>query len=394
MSGRYRRRNNFSWRSSRFGGRRSFRGNVRSLRTRARGNMRAANQQNDTSDVVINLMTKLKSGVTGWADFAQNAITKEYYTGVAAVNIYDLLRKSEFFDSYSKMYDQFRITSIKVKITPVLWNTYNQFNLPNASGFIKTAGTVNDTPTTGVGIVNTGLAFEPDDQYAQTGADATDYPDNVQSLDNPPITKDTAGVRHYIKASDSEYIYPQALTVITAWDRTGLDGTQFFQKKVGGVGQNEYYTNIGDNITTYSSAKSQQLVAGATFNCTRYLYPSSQQEKSLYLATNELKPQFEYNANANYNALQRVDGVLEADIKPEIITNLWSSPSCPFKPTLMLGILSVEKLQLGHVQDSIDVQGGMAVDNAYTTKKINSVTFNLEFDIGVTFRGLRKSQVV
>ena len=68
MSGRFRRRGYGSWRSSRFAGRRSFRGNSRSLRSRARGNLRAAQQQNDTSDVVINLMTKLKAGVCGYRD--------------------------------------------------------------------------------------------------------------------------------------------------------------------------------------------------------------------------------------------------------------------------------------------------------------------------------------
>ena len=38
-----------------------------------------------------------------------------------AINIYDLLRKCEFYKSYANMFDQFRITSIRVKVTPISW---------------------------------------------------------------------------------------------------------------------------------------------------------------------------------------------------------------------------------------------------------------------------------
>lgn len=296
------------------------------MASRSRGNLRAANQQSDTSDVVINLMTKCKSGVTVFRLTEANgqAPAGVYYPGTAVLNVYDLLRKSEFFDSYKNMYDQFRITSIKVKVTPVSWKTYDQFNLPNG---------VNGAP-------------------------------------QPPA--DAAG---------NAFDYPQAITVVTAWDRTGLDDVQLRQFD-GGI----CYTNIGDNITTYSSAKSQQLVGGATFNCTRYLYPSSAQEKSLYLSTNDLKPQLEYASNEinNYMELSPVAG--GPGINRDYITNLWSSPNCPFKPTFMVGLLAVDKPVPGAGGDAVTFNG--------STHQINPVTFNLEFDIGVTFRGLRKAQVV
>lgn len=313
MSGRFRSRRGYR----RFGGfRRSRYSRSSGLRRRARGNMRAANQQSDTSDVVINLMTKVKSGVTGAADTPY---------GTSASNIFQLLRKSEFFSSYSNMYDQFRITSIKVKVTPVSWKTYDQFNIPTAVA--APAG----QETTGTAV--------------------------------PALPEDG-------RASPPEYLYPQALTVVTAWDRTGLDTTQYL------FDDNQEIITIGDAITTYSSAKSQQLVAGATFNCVRYLYPSSQQEKSLYFSTNDLADQYNIDANDAYY-VKTASGQYSA----YNICNVAANPNCPFKPIFLLGILKVEDVAYGATED-------------LTRNKINPVTFNLEFDIGVTFRGLRKAQVV
>lgn len=317
MSGRFRSRRGYR----RFGGfRRSRFSRSSGLRRRARGNMRAANQQSDTSDVVINLMTKVKSGVTGAADTPY---------GTSASNVFQLLRKSEFFSSYSNMYDQFRITSIKVKVTPVSWKTYDQFNVPAATA------------------------------AADAGAAVT------QAIPGMPADGIPAEAN-----TKPEYIYPQALTVVTAWDRTGLDGTQYL------IEDSKEVITIGDNITTYSSAKSQQLVGGATFNCVRYLYPSSQQEKSLYFSTNDLEDQYALRAADPYYVKHVSDNYTSLNI-----CNIAANPNCPFKPIFLLGILKVEDLEYGGTED-------------LTKNKINPVTFNLEFDIGVTFRGLRKAQVV
>lgn len=301
MSGRFRSRRGYR----RYGGfRRSRYSRSNGLRRRARGNMRAAAQQSDTSDVVINLMTKCKAGVTGTTDNPN--------LGTAALNVFELLQRSDFFESYSNMYDQFRITSIKVKVTPVSWKTYSQFNIPTGDGAVP---------------------VEP------------------------------AG----------NYDFPQALTVVTAWDRTGLDNTQYTYND----GDHVQTITIGDAITTYSSAKSQQLVAGATFNCIRYLYPSSQQEKSLYFSTNDLKQQLADNPGDVWYQTNTV----AAGYDSQYITNIAANPNCPFKPTFLVGILAVET-------------PNYAPNEANTVHKIHPVVFNLEFDIGVTFRGLRKAQVV
>ena len=350
MSGRFRRR---GWRSSRFAGRRSFRNGYRSsVRSRARGNARAAQQQADSSDIVINLMTKVKSGLTSY-----KYNNKVVYPGTVALNVYELLQKSEFFESYSKMYDQFRITSIKVKVTPVAWNLYNQYNIPNAI-----------TTQARVATADNQLDEEPEQIQGIYG--------DVTSTANPEY------VDGYGPPDNAHnYIIPQSLTVVTAWDRTGLDESQFLQYKNVDLA---YVTNIGDNITTYSSARSHQLVGGATFNCVRYLYPSSQQEKGLYLSTNELVRQVEMERAFYY----KYDKAIPAKWGSTYVTNLLSNPNCPFKPTFLLGLISIDELR-----PDVDVEGANYDEDA-VLNKIQPVTFSLEFDIGVSFRGLRKSQVV
>lgn len=363
MSGRYRFRRRSGFRRS---FRSSFRNNRSSIVRRARGNARAANAQADTTDVTINLMTKIKSGVTAWK---QNNEIK--MGGVIPVNIFELLRKSDFFNSYAPMYDQFRVTSIKVKVTPVSWKTYNQFNLPNQIGEYNITEGTQEQPFAG-----------------QTSTFASAEPIEPGDLLQP---NPAGGANRITVIDDKHYLYPQALTVVTAWDRTGLDKTQIedYYDDVDG----RMVCTIGDNITTYSSAKSTQLVAGANFNCTRYLYPSSQQEKSLYFSTSDLKLQQNYSwtvANNPYVIDQVNAGAGDHVIyEDSYITNLMSSPNCPFKPTFLLGVLSIDPL----IPDQAH-RNNLNVEEAFMENKINPVTFNLEFDIGVTFRGLRKSQIV
>lgn len=347
MSGRFRRRYGFSGRARYARGRYSAR-RIGSSARRARGNMRAANQQNDISNVTINLMKKVKAGVTGYGIGEtindQFNLKTTYEIGTCALNIFELLRKSEFYQSYSNMYDQFRINRIQVKVTPVTWQTYNQFNLPTANNSAN-----------------------------------PDYPDDYEGM-HVDYTKPT-----------EKFIVPQALTIVTAWDRTGLDDTQLSDGLAPGEKltddnvnlDNFVYTTIGDKITTYSSAKSSQLVAGANFNCVRYLYPSSQQEKSLYFSTSELVEQTaQPDADQKWYLIKKA-----ANYQSNKITNLHSDPNCPFKPTFLIGVLKVDELVPGNSAINSKV-----VDNC--KGQISPVTFNLEFDIGVTFRGLRKTQVV
>lgn len=335
---RYSRRRNWSSGFRRRYGNNRF-GRSTGIVRRARGNQRAANQQADASDVVINLMTSVKAGVT-----AYKIGDDVFRPGVSATNIYSLLEKSDFYSSYANMYDQFRITSIKVKVTPTSWQVYNQYSI---TGYTKPGS-----------------------------AQGTTVPDEVVDIDDNP-----------------EYVYPQALTVITAWDRSGLDVSQIHtytaEKDEGGgaVSVKWTETNIGNDITTYSSAKTQQLIAGATFNCIRYLYPSSQQEKSCYYSTGDLQKE-DLNGYFWYNKEQDEDWSYDG------ICNLVSHPSIPFKPTFLIGILDVDGCVPTNLTDFSVPPKIDEFNDGDSTKKIHPVTFNLEFDIGVTFRGLRKAQVV
>jgi hypothetical protein len=357
--------------SGRFGNRWRYRNRVRYARgrysgrrvgaaRRARGNARAANQQNDISNVTINLMKKVKAGVISFKD--DNG--EKYDIGTVALNIFELLKKSDFYQSYSNMYDQFRINRVQVKLTPITWKTYNQFNVPDG---ISTAAVIG----------NIGTEQNP---VAGVYGNVTSSGEPVYPNGYGPESDSAFG---------SKYIVPQALTIVTAWDRTGLDDTQLKEIHVNtGTVQAPVDTvfetiTIGDRITSYSSAKSTQLVAGANFNCVRYLYPSSQQEKSLYFSTSELVDQFK-DTSKRWYGYEKVD-----DYGSSKITNIHSDPNCPFKPTFLVGVLKVDETQAPN--PTAPATNSIPEDSI---GQIFPVTFNLEFDIGVTFRGLRKTQVV
>lgn len=493
MSSRYRYRRNFNNYSRRIGAsrRRPFSSGSSSLVKRARGNMRAANNQNDVSNVVINLMHTVYAGTSAYFenhDAEDEAFAHDYpdadtlhHIGTCAVNIYDLLMKSDFFSSYSGMYDQFRINSIKVKVTPVQWSVFDQSR--STSNLIARGSKYNPSteavqsiriPSANDYVVNPD--FNPDEEedsmnprFIVPGIDVREYNENDPSgLDpqNPPVRlihkysyvpipqpKNTpflnafpddikyianirAGAGNLGNGGDGTFVdgiitaltqsksnqipietfekesyqYPQALTVVTAWDRTGLNEAQLdliengeifwpvndstgeaSRVDVDDVLNNERYVvcTIGDDISSYSSASTKQLVGGASFNLTRYLYPSSQQEKSTYYSTSSLIDQQNKNDIGGTHYLYRL---VENGWNKDTLTNLYESAVVPFKPTFLLGIL-------GHNEVSADNfeytnTANERIKDIKTFQMIKPVKFNLEFDIGVTFRGLRKVQVV
>lgn len=319
---------------------------------RALNNFKAAKNQSDSTNIVLNVPAKIS------CSFYHNNIPVDgvenqnitFNSGVYALNIWDLLRRSTFYQSYASMYDQVKITGVKVKLTPVSWT----FNTQAAN--------------------------------AQNG-----------------------------------------ITVVTAWDRTGLSteqvkilkqhiiqtpGTQEagqpdpFNKigtRTGAGATDGLYINMNDEVFTYSSSYTKQLNPGSSFNTTRSIYPESLAEKSFFANTADLEKWY-----GNYDSTRGryywieapnrtildagLDNLDNGDYLAYLkTTNAISSNPCyimedssiPFKPTLLVGC------QGGVAQNDLDNFDGDDVDAVLT----QPITFNVEADISVTFRGLRKAKV-
>lgn len=327
----YGRRRNYSWgrRYYRGFGRRNWYYSSRAKRS-AYGNQRAANQQKDVSNVVLNVSHKCSCA------YVNKTIGNENFNcGVYALNIWDLLRKSSFYQSYASMYDQVKINRIKVKLSPISWT--------------------------------------------------------------------------YTGGANSQ----QAVTVVTAWDRSGLAAEQIKLVKTGlditgedaaVIGKandtNGLYVTMNEDISSYSSAMTKNLNPNSSASINRFLYPSSIAEKGYYVNTSDMDPWYkEYDAaNGRYYGIMLEGAVLgnpslwadqTAEVvigavrqSPEISGNpcfLLEDSQVPFKPTLLIGVQSVRK------------ESEIAGSN---TTIVPPITFNLEADIACSFRGLRKAKMV
>lgn len=277
MSGRYsryRRTTNYPYRRGVSNSRRP------SISQRANANIRNAFQQKDSTEVVIN---------------ARQTIACKQET-VGALNVFDALYHSEFYNNYAPMYDQLRIDKVKAKVTALQW--------PNAAN------------------------------------------NNNSNL-----------------------------TIYTAFDRNGLDQGQINTINVNNNIQNNagltrhIVTTIGNDVCTYSSALSKNLNAGSPFEIIRYISPSTVQEKSQYISTDSLRKWYRsFNSDiVSYANDEREEW--DANIDPKNPCYLEKCDAIPFKPTYLFGVTSFGDL-------------------------IGSCVFNVELDICVTFRGLRKSRTM
>lgn len=294
---------------------------------KAVGNYKAATQQKDKTDVNLNVMHKCTTSYKNTTIGEDN-----FNTGVYALNIWDLLRRSEFYQSYASMYDQVKINRIRLKLTPTQWS----FNTQDTKAF-------------------------------------------------------------------------QAITIVTAWDRTGLSMEQIKLISehvqddgiIGKEGNTDgLYVTMNEDISTYSSAMTKSLNPGSSFSTTRTIYPSSLSEKSYYVNTADLDAWYTGYDTINNRFIgldasnvirgnpsdwiNATDEVIIGDLTrtPCIEHNpcfLLEDSSVPFKPTFLIGC------QCPFPQNVI--QG----TNSVVT---GPVAFNIEADIGVTFRGLRKAKLV
>lgn len=313
---------------------------------RASGNQRAARQQRDKSEVSLSVPTRLECfNSTITIPNGENPITIN--GGVTALNIYDLLRKSEFYQSYANMYDQVKIEKATLRLTP--------YQFPVFAGAL---GQINN--------------------------------------------------------------YYNGYTVVTAWDRTGLSEEQI--KLVNQVNLNNRNLIIGaDNnndgiyinipaadAATYSSAYTRNVNPNSNTTITRTIYPSSMQEKSQYINTADLDAWYKkYDPTTNrYYEIDNPLGISapsvqidvgegglqeEVDVATFPITAqlsravgknpayLLETPEVAFKPTLLVGVLN-DTINIGEGADALQL--------------VPRMSFNVEADIAVSFRGLRKASIV
>lgn len=325
--------------------RRTYSSSSRSKR-RAIGNYRAALQQTDSTNVNLSITHRFEVTNTT-KEIGLNTIP----VGLYAINIYDLLRKSTFYQSYANMYDQIKITSIRVKLTPLLMTTSSA--------------------------------------------------ENVEA-------------RNLV----------QSYSIVTAWDRTGLSTEDIYESVAeynhtapiigtDNIEQNQYGKTDGiyviltaDRAATYSSAVTKSMNPNSSCTIVRALYPNTMAEKSQFINTADMDEWYGniepginrfYNirnpravsgwqegefSNTNNVNVTLEEPPLSAEVSNAITRNpcyLLESPLLQFKPTLLVGCLNQE-ITIGTGNDSFTVTP--------------LVKFNLEADVGVTFRGLRKAPVV
>lgn len=335
----------YSRRYPRRSSRRTYSSTSRSKR-RAIGNYRAALNQTDCTNV--NLSVTHRFSVTNGETEVDGV---QFTSGLYALNIFDLLRKSTFYQSYANMYDQLKINSIRIKLTPMYMSTIAPANT-EGSNFI------------------------------------------------------------------------QSYSIVTAWDRTGLSqedikefykdfkhtapfiGTQNIEANEYGKTDGIYVCLSSERAGTYSSAVTKSMNPNSSASIVRQLYPNTIAEKSQYINTADMDNWYEniesgvnryygiinpryvtgltqgqFN-NTNNTAVTLEEPPLTATVSNAITRNpcyLLESPLLQFKPTLLVGCLN----------SPVTVGTG---NQTFTI--IPLVNFNLEADIGVTFRGLRKAPIV
>lgn len=333
-----------------------------SAKSKSWGNMKAAKQQADQSTFTVNIPSEISCfarKVNSYTGDGNKLNGKSL--GVYAMNIFDQLRKSEFFNNYASMYDEFKIDRIKVKLLPTQWT----FNLNNGNYNYKNL-------TVYTAWDRSGLSNEQVEMVI--GKDYTTGP-------IPGISQNT-----WVIGSQAG----------TANDDNGTD--------YGGI-----YVTIGSDITTYSSAESRTINPNTNTSIIRWLNPKTMQEKSQWISTGMLKPWYiHYDdkrgryyylpvsdipglyESSDVSATQQVvdigsgqgytaqKGILKqwkSGLTDDNPCSLLEDQGIRFKPTLLVGIYPNE-------------------ETGTDAEPLNLIKFNVETEVVCSFRGLRKAKVV
>ena len=370
MSGRYYRRRYNNWyRGGRYyGNRRYYRRNTNS---KAWGNMRAAKQQADQSNFTINIPTNISAFCRQENLLPDQGANGVKSMGCFALSIFDQLRKSEFFNNYANMYDEFKIDKVKVKLLPTSWS--------NLSGETRYRNLTVYTA------------------WDRTGLNETQYEilcgKDFRTANNVP-DPEYAGKNIWVIGSGSGTTYEQ-------------DGQQLTD--YGGL-----YVTIGKDICSYSSAESRTVNINSNTSITRWLNPKTIQEKGQWISTASLKPWYlsydmvrgryydlpvtdlkQLRVEEDYSADQIVtDGNWSArQINRSALSGLSSDNPCSlledngirFKPILLVSV---------YPEDQNTQSWPTGINNENITVPANLMQFNVETEVVCSFRGLRKSKVV
>lgn len=188
------------------------------------------------------------------------------------------------------------------------------------------------------------------------------------------------------------------LTVYTAWDRTGLNQQQLvWQTDFANAANNKLYCVVGEDITTYSSAESRTVNPNTNTSITRWLNPKTITERAQWLSTGLLKNWYDQYDETNGCFTNIPFGDADDQTLASIATSanqagvasiikhspavqnnpcfLVEDPAITFKPTLLVGVFP-------------------AVETAKFNDTPNTINFNVESEIVVTFRGLRKAKIL
>lgn len=200
-------------------------------------------------------------------------------------------------------------------------------------------------------------------------------------------------------SSDDTYVFPKNLTVVTAWDRSGLDENQFIVLHDGDatLAKDNYgYCIIGKDIESYSSSQTRHLGSGSAYRITRYLYPKTLEEKSQYVSTSLLRKQYRRENEEGYkycffdvkkDSINLGGGTRFTfdytvyDIDTDLPTNIQSSPAFRFKPTFLINVIA---------GNGVDFYS----DTGLSSNNLKSCTFNLDFEVTLTLRGLRYNKLI
>jgi hypothetical protein len=233
--------------------------------------------------------------------------------GVAVINVYEVLRTNPQFASFVKLYDQVKVGGIKVKLNVV---------------------------------------------------DAQTTVSQINQIKN--------------------------INVVTAWDRTGLskDQVKFYDSNNEEIIRNEWDTSgvhhfapwIGKGIVNATGVDKSILNSFQRWNRSPFLYPSTMEEKSQYLSTSnfeETVASYDYSTG-NYFINDSNDATPITELFNSANPCLpFESPSCKWKPTLMIGVFTSSYDSTNKAIKQYD--------------SCEPVLFNAEFSIDVTFRNMKAS---